>query len=294
MQQAPRASDAPALATDDNTFCVTLGDKRWQFCRQQGWLTQFWRNDEAQLLTPLRDQFTRAPLDNDIGVSEATRIDPNAWVERWKAAGHYRMEPALLHCSADKLADAVLITTAHAWQYQGATLFISRKTYRIDGHGKMQIDAGVDVASGTPHPARIGLSCQLAQVNECVNWLGLGPHENYPDRLSSACFDRWELPLEAMYTPYVFPSENGLRCGTRQLCYGAHQWRGDFQFNISRYSQRQLMETSHRHLLQAEAGTWLNLDGYHMGVGGDDSWSPSVSPEFQLSARHYNYQIIWE
>ncbi len=27
---------------------------------------------------PLRDQFTRAPLDNDIGVSEATRIDPNA------------------------------------------------------------------------------------------------------------------------------------------------------------------------------------------------------------------------
>ncbi|POP46979.1 beta-galactosidase [Superficieibacter electus] len=294
VQQAPRASDAPALATDDNTFCVTLGDKRWQFCRQQGWLTQFWRNDEAQLLTPLRDQFTRAPLDNDIGVSEATRIDPNAWVERWKAAGHYRMEPALLHCSADKLADAVLITTAHAWQYQGATLFISRKTYRIDGHGKMQIDAGVDVASGTPHPARIGLSCQLAQVNECVNWLGLGPHENYPDRLSSACFDRWELPLEAMYTPYVFPSENGLRCGTRQLCYGAHQWRGDFQFNISRYSQRQLMETSHRHLLQAEAGTWLNLDGYHMGVGGDDSWSPSVSPEFQLSARHYNYQIIWE
>ncbi|WP_410261035.1 hypothetical protein [Klebsiella pneumoniae] len=49
-----------------------------------------WIGDKKQLLTPLRDQFTRAPLDNDIGVSEATRIDPNAWVERWKAAGHYR------------------------------------------------------------------------------------------------------------------------------------------------------------------------------------------------------------
>ena len=48
-----------------------------------------WIGDKKQLLTPLRDQFTRAPLDNDIGVSEATRIDPNAWVERWKAAGHY-------------------------------------------------------------------------------------------------------------------------------------------------------------------------------------------------------------
>ncbi|EAM9237997.1 beta-galactosidase [Salmonella enterica subsp. arizonae] len=294
VSEPSRASLAPALVVRDGEFCVTQGNLRWQFCRQQGWLTQFWRDDEAQLLTPLIDQFTRAPLDNDIGVSEATRIDPNAWVERWKAAGHYCAEPALLLCDADELADAVLITTAHAWQYQGATLFISRKTYRIDGHGKMQIDIGVEVASGMPYPARIGLSCQLAQVNERVEWLGLGPHENYPDRLSSACFDRWNLPLDAMYTPYVFPTENGLRCGTRQLRYGAHQWSGDFQFNISRYSQRQLMETSHRHLLQAEAGVWLNIDGYHMGVGGDDSWSPSVSPEFQLSARHYHYQIAWK
>ncbi|EFS9640768.1 beta-galactosidase [Salmonella enterica] len=294
VSKPTRASVAPALTVRDGEFCVTQGNLRWQFCRQQGWLTQFWRDDEAQLLTPLIDQFTRAPLDNDIGVSEATRIDPNAWVERWKAAGHYCAEPALLLCDADELADAVLITTAHAWQYQGATLFISRKTYRIDDHGEMQIDIGVEVASGMPYPARIGLSCQLAQVNERVEWLGLGPHENYPDRLSSACFDRWNLPLDAMYTPYVFPTENGLRCGTRQLRYGAHQWNGDFQFNISRYSQRQLMETSHRHLLQAESGVWLNIDGYHMGVGGDDSWSPSVSPEFQLSARHYHYQIAWK
>ncbi len=62
-----------------------------------------------------------------------------------------------------------------------------------------------------------------------------------------------------------------------------------FQFNISRYSQQQLMETSHRHLLHAEEGTWLNIDGFHMGIGGDDSWSPSVSAEFQLSAGRYHY-----
>ncbi len=96
-----------------------------------------------------------------------------------------------------------------------------------------------------------------------------------------------------MYTPYVFPSENGLRCGTRELNYGPHQWRGDFQFNISRYSQQQLMETSHRHLPHAEEGTWLNIDGFHMGIGGDDSWSPSVSAEFQLSAGRYHYQLVW-
>ncbi|WP_427032775.1 beta-galactosidase [Citrobacter farmeri] len=289
----PQASAAPQLSVTDAAFHVALRSRRWEFCRQQGTLTQYWIDDEAQLLSPLIDRFTRAPLDNDIGISEATRIDPNAWVERWKAAGHYQLQALLLQCDADVLADAVQIATAHAWQYQGETLFISRKTWRIDGYGEMQIAVDVDVASGTPHPARIGLACQLAQVAERVNWLGLGPHENYPDRLSAACFDRWDLSLDEMYTPYVFPSENGLRCGTRELEYGAHVWRGDFQFNISRYSQKQLMETSHRHLLQPEAGTWLNIDGFHMGVGGDDSWSPSVSPEYQLSAGRYHYQVKW-
>ncbi|WP_407242783.1 hypothetical protein [Escherichia coli] len=52
------------------------------------------------------------------------------------------------------------------------------------------------------------------------------------------------------------------------------------------------METSHRHLLHAEEGTWLNIDGFHMGIGGDDSPSPSVSAEFQLSAGRYHYQLV--
>lgn len=287
------ASRTPELTASEGEYRITVGNKCWVFSRHAGLLTQYSIGEEAQLLTPLIDQFTRAPLDNDIGVSESTRIDPNAWVERWKAAGHYQLEATLLQCEADALASAVLITTAHAWQYRGETLFVSRKTYRIDGQGEMHISVDVEVASGTPHPARIGLSCQLAQVADRVNWLGLGPHENYPDRLSSACVDRWDLPLDAMYTPYVFPSENGLRCHTRELSYGPHCWRGDFQFNISRYGQKQLMETSHRHLLQPEAGTWLNIDGFHMGVGGDDSWSPSVSPEYQLSAGCYHYQLVW-
>ena len=53
------------------------------------------------------------------------------------------------------------------------------------------------------------------------------------------------------------------------------------------------METSHRHLLHAEEGTWLNIDGFHMGIGGYESWIPSVSAEFQLSARRYHYQLVW-
>jgi len=283
----------PQLVTHSDMVEITHGQQRWQFCTTRGCLIQWWRDGEPQLLTPLQDQFIRAPLDNDIGVSEATRIDPNAWVERWKKAGMYALESQLLSFSADALGHGVQISTVHSYSSQQQSLFISRKNYLLDGEGKLHIRVDVDVAWGVPTPARIGLTCQLAETAAQVEWLGLGPHENYPDRQLSAQQGRWALPLPTLHTPYIFPSENGLRCDTRQLTFGRWQWQGHFHFGLSRYSQQQLMDTTHQHLLREEAGTWLNLDGFHMGVGGDDSWSPSVSPEFLLTASHYHYQVSW-
>ncbi|SUW64182.1 Beta-galactosidase [Buttiauxella agrestis] len=285
--------EAPRLETSPCHFNVHLGRHHWQFNRETGLLNQWWTAQQPALLHPLHDQFTRAPLDNDIGVSEVTRIDPNAWVERWKAAGIYQLESQLEYCEAEALANEVQLRTVHSWVHDGKTLFVSRKLWRIDCQGELHVSVDVDVAFGTPPPARIGLTCQLAHVDSQVSWLGLGPHENYPDRQQSALFDYWQRPLEEMHTPYVFPGENGLRCDTQRLEYGDNQWRGSFHFNISRFSQQQLRETSHRHLLVEEAGSWLNLDGFHMGVGGDDSWSPSVSPEYLLDKQHYHYELSW-
>ncbi|OMQ21868.1 beta-galactosidase [Serratia oryzae] len=287
-------AQSPRLSERNEVFSIEWGAQRWQFNRQTGLLEQWWQDEKAALLAPLRDNFTRAPLDNDIGVSDATRIDPNAWVERWKSAGMYALETRLLQCEADSISQGVQICTAHAYAYQNDVLFISRKTYLIDRQGKLHIEVNVDVAHGIPAPARIGLSCQLADVVEHTTWLGLGPHENYPDRQLSAQFGRWTLPLSALHTPYIFPTENGLRCNTRQLSLGRWQWQGNFHFGLSRYSQQQLAKTSHNHLLQAEQGVWVNIDGFHMGVGGDDSWSPSVSPDFILDAEHYSYKFVWQ
>lgn len=290
----PENQPADSPVTQDhnhNLLAVSHGRQRWHFCRQSGDLLQWFDNDEAQLLSPLRDLFVRAPLDNDIGISEADRIDPHAWVERWKAAGYYQLTCQLLQFSSEALRGGVEIETLQAWQSGGITRFLSRKRFLIDGQGRLQIDAEVTQPAGQPEPARIGLRCQLSEVPSAVSWLGLGPEENYPDRQLAARFSRWTRPLAALHTPYVFPVENGLRCGTHELEAAGWRITGDFHFSLSRYSMEQLHATSHRHLLQPEAGCWLSLDGFHMGVGGDDSWSPSVSPEFLLSAARYRYSV---
>ena len=287
------AGEPPVLTQHDLMLEITHQQQRWQFDCTSGNLTQWWRDGVALLISPVTDSFSRAPLDNDIGVSEATKIDPNAWVERWKAAGMYDLTSRVLSCDAEQHAREVVVNTLHVWEYQGKALFLSRKTWRVDEQGVLHGDIQVDMASDIPEPARIGLSVHLAEAPENVHWLGLGPHENYPDRKLAAQQGRWTLPLEAMHTPYIFPTENGLRCDTRELVAGTHLLNGQFHFSISRYSQQQLRETTHHHLLREEPGCWLNLDAFHMGVGGDDSWSPSVSPEFLLQTRQLRYRFSW-
>ncbi|OWF82386.1 beta-D-galactosidase [Yersinia frederiksenii] len=282
------------LQQDAHHIMVVHQQQRWQFSRQTGLLEQWWVGEKAMLLAPLRDQFVRAPLDNDIGISEATRIDPNAWVERWKKAGMYQLEQHCLSLQADKLSHSIQISAEYGYKFADEQLLHSHWLYHFDQHGRMTIDVRVQIATSLPSPSRIGMCCQLSDVAENVDWLGLGPHENYPDRQLSAQFGHWQQSLSQMHTPYIFPSENGLRCNTRNLNYGNWQLTGQFHFGISRYSTQQLMTTNHQHLLKPEPGTWLNIDGFHMGVGGDDSWSPSVHTDHLLTNEIYQYQVRWQ
>lgn len=282
------------LHQDTHYIIVTHQQQRWQFNRQSGLLEQWWVGEKPMLLSPLRDQFVRAPLDNDIGISETTRIDPNAWVERWKKAGMYQLESRCLSLQADSLSSSIQISAEYSYEFAGQRLLHTHWLYRFDQQGRMTIDVRTQVATALPSPARVGMCCQLSDIAEHVDWIGSGPHENYPDRQLSAQYSHWSQPLERMHTPYIFPSENGLRCNTSTLNYGHWQMTGHFHFGISRYSTEQLMTTSHQHLLKPEQGTWLNIDGFHMGVGGDDSWSPSVHADDLLTGRIYQYQVCWQ
>ncbi len=293
IAQSDPVGEPPVLTQSDAMLILMHRQQRWLFDRASGNLTQWLNNGVETLRSPLRDNFTRAPLDNDIGVSEATRIDPDAWVERWKAAGMYDLTPRVLHCEGEQRANEAVVTTLHAWEYRGKALFLSRKVWRVDSQGRLHGDIQVDIASDIPEPARVGLCVHLAETPDNVRWLGLGPHENYPDRNLAAQQGRWRLPLEAMHTPYIFPTENGLRCDTRELVLGTHQLDGRFHFSVSRYSQQQLRETTHQHLLRADPGCWLNLDAFHMGVGGETLGLQESSPEFILQQRQLRYTFSW-
>lgn len=126
--------------------------------------------------------------------------------------------------------------------------------------------------------------------------------------------------MEELHVPYVFPQECGGRTGMRWLHLGAATSTpaqqqpsgpgllisaaaadtpgsssaadGQLHVNVSRFSWQALAGARHQHELTPDPDCLhLHLDAAHMGVGGDDSWSPSVLPEYLVPPGRYSLSV---
>jgi beta-galactosidase len=59
--------------------------------------------------------------------------------------------------------------------------------------------------------------------------------------------------------------------------------------NVQNYSQKALNASKTSHELVRGDLTYVYIDLQQMGVGGDDSWTPRVHPEYQLNAKNYEF-----
>lgn len=280
----------PATFTQKNQgLLVTAADNEWFIDSTTGVIESWKKSDREMLLSPLQDNFFRAPLDNDIGVSEVDRQDPNAWMVRWQNAGLFDLQHRCQGVEVNAVMGEVIVR--HAYYADDKLVLTSIWSYCFAQAGEVDISVRVDVDDSLPPLPRVGACLQLTETPDKVSWLGLGPHENYPDRKLSADHGRWELPVTDMHTPYIFPSDNGLRCDTERLLVGGIEINGRFHFSVSQFGQQQLTQAKHTHELVKQPGVFVYFDGFHMGVGGDDSWTPSVRPEYRLTRSQYQWQF---
>ncbi len=292
--QAPATpqSDKPIECAQTATeLRVNGADFTLVFNRESGLLDVWEVNGVSVLRQSPRDNFWRAPLDNDIGVSEADFRDPNAWVSRWEDAGLNNLNRNCLSVTATSEDSSVRVRTRQEYSHDDKVLIATEWTYHIDQSGKIELSVDVEASRALPPLPRVGFEMALSKPSDAIEWFGRGPHENYPDRVLSADVGRYRAELLDLHTPYIFPTENGLRCDTRFMSVGGLSVAGHFHFSLSAYSQENLTESKHTHELEESDCVYLRVDGFHMGVGGDDSWSPSVHPEHLLQAGRYHYRV---
>ncbi|WP_421213827.1 beta-galactosidase [Aeromonas dhakensis] len=273
---------------------IRAANSEWRLDKASGRVHSWCKLGREQLKEAIADHFYRAPLDNDIGTSEADHADPNAWIARWQAAGLNELQHRCLELVVSP--DQGTVTVRHCYFVGKALKLLTLWRHAFDQDGAMRLAIEVEVAAEMPSLPRIGallwLADEVLAAGEEVSWLGRGPHENYPDRLLAADLGCWQSPLDALHTAYVFPTDNGLRCDSRQLRFGSVEVEGLFHFSLSRFSQQQLAQARHQTDLVAAGGLHLCLDGFHMGIGGDDSWSQSVRPEYWLQPGSYYWNCV--
>eukprot|EP01035_Chromulina_nebulosa_P053560 gene53560-73231_t len=92
-----------------------------------------------------------------------------------------------------------------------------------------------------------------------ASWLGLGPHEAYPDRQAGVYMGQFRKSIEDLHTPYVFPQECGRRADPRWVIFendslqhrvgifpnSAGRRSSGWGFSASRYSLESLERTPH-------------------------------------------------
>ena len=276
------------ISQQGDQLLIMAGEVSWHFNAVTGFITDWVSDGKALLAAPVADCFARAPLDNDICSSEVDNPSPEACLAKWQAAGLFDLKH---RCTGVEVKGATVISQ-HEYLNDAGVAIRSVWRHTFDAEGGVDIAIEVSVDPEVPPLPRVGMRLLLCDKPEAVYWLGRGPHENYPDRKLSADLGAWSCDRQAMQTPYIFPSDNGLRCDVRRAVIGSvciERSDDDFAFAVSDFGVESLMRAQHTFECIEQSALHVHVDGYHMGVGGDDSWTPSVRPEYLLNAETYRW-----
>lgn len=230
----------------------------------------------------LQEAFFRAPTDIDLLLGDGYAKD-------WEAAGLRQLHRRLIGCTGDLLSDQSLLIRTQAGFSGPAGELLAMTQFQVLSDGTMALRQEVFVPETFPPLPRIGWTLRLPGAFRSIRYWGRGPHENYPDRNSSALVGQYEAMREDFVEGYIFPQESGGRTDVRWVELSA----GDglrvriegspaLQFSALPFRIEDLAGAENVNDLQPRNETIVQLDTRHMGLGGDTGWSRNVHPEYLI------------
>jgi beta-galactosidase len=258
---------------------------------ENGSLTSYrWRGLEL-LAGPLVPHLWRVPTDNDEGGGQAS------FAHRWREAGLDRLqvaagEPRVEQPSRELVR--VVVESRLAGTSAGLELVTD---YTFMGDGTVLVAAEFEADGALPPLPRVGFQVQLPGSLDEVEWLGRGPHESYADRKLGARFGIHRARVADLHFPHVMAQENGNHTDTRWVALTGPDGAGllfsgmPLDFTAHDYTDAALLAAKTTQRIERDGRITLSLDLAQMGLGGDDSWSPRVHPEFQLTKPRYRFAV---
>ncbi|XP_028770029.1 uncharacterized protein LOC114727499 [Neltuma alba] len=243
--------------------------------------------------------FWRAPTDNDKGGG------PHSYLTKWKDAQldslHFITESCSVQNTAKNLVKILVVFHGVSKHNKSKVLIKINMAYTIYASGDVTVECDVEPNSDLPPLPRVGIEFNLEKTLDQVRWYGRGPFECYPDRKEAAHVGVYEESVCDLHVPYIVPGECSGRADVRWVTFRnkdgfgiyASKYGGSppMQMSASYYSTSELDRATHNEELVEGDNIEVHLDHKHMGLGGDDSWSPCVHEQYFVPAIPYSFSV---
>jgi len=178
------------------------------------------------------------------------------------------------------------------------TALVAHEIARTElGDGSVRWTVRVDVPDHLADLPRVGVQFAVPSRFARLAWYGLGPHENYPDRCSSAVLGTWEGEPDVL--PYLVPQEHGLRTGVRWMDLRdpatgeAIRIAADgapLAMSVLRHTDDELAAARHAADLAGAEAFIVHVDAAHRGVG-TASCGPDVLERYRIAPGRYEWSF---
>jgi beta-galactosidase len=250
-----------------------------------------WKGTE-RLAGPMVPHFWRVPTDNDEGGGRTS------FAHRWREAGLDHLQIVAQAPQIEQLADGRVRVIAVSRASGTRAALDLHTTYDVSPDGTVSVTGHFAVDGELPPLPRVGYLVLLPGKYDAVEWYGRGPHESYSDRKEGARIGRYTAKAGDLHFPYVMAQENGNHTDTRWVEFvdGAGEGlritsRERFDFTAHDYTDAALLASKQSQVIERDGRVMLSVDLAQMGLGGDDSWSPRVHPEYRLAEPEYKFSF---
>ncbi len=273
------------------------------FDASKGSLVSYVLGEKELMESPLKPCFVRALIENDLGAKQYRK--QAFWREASLRVASFAVEKTDF-CYRVNVEYAPIGETA-----------LVRMIYDVYADGTIaakeeMLDAGK--LAEAPMLPRFGM--QFAMPGEYSNFefFGLGPHENYVDRASSALVGHYVQRVENQYHyGYVRPQESGTKTQLKWMKVLDDNGTGfeitsDVKFSASAlpFSWKEMdvriLDNTQSHSLELKALahendrsnglTWVNFDLAQMGLGGVNSWGALPLDQHRVKAQPYQFNFV--
>lgn len=241
----------------------------------------------------------RAPIDNDIlGIEE---FGAKKVLNHWKEKCIHLIQHNIRNFEISEKNENYIVINISAdvappvidWGYK------VNYRYTVYRNGVVKMDISGKTYGNIPETLpRIGVIMNINKRFRNVQWLGLGPYETYIDSCSGAKFDLWNKKVEDMYTPYIFPQENGNRHNVKRfslnddrnvkICFETLD--NKFDFGISEYTIENIEKAGHTYDLKKADFLQLKIDMEQYGLG-SASCGEETLKKYRLSCKDFEFSF---